>query len=807
MCVVAALAGGGCKFDQTPERSDQGPPPGTASAGDGDGGADTTPDQKPDLEVDAGAAGHDEADAGRDDVLAQATCGDGVREGDEACDDGDRRNGDGCSARCSLEPGYACDVPGQACRPLDTDDCEPRQLGTPCASMRCGDGKLDSYPWFDYVEGCDDGNANAGDGCSPDCEVEAGFACPAAHACRPIVAGDGFLDRPEQCEDGNTAAGDGCSPIGERESPTECRVAQALVLGLNPRAFDTEHCHDCNDETWYAVTLQPRERLSLQITASFSGQVELLVANSASCDLRWDQVIESQSFVQTSNTALQFSNDAIVALPLRVRIRTPSVGEFQLLAAIAQPDDTCGDGQRSGNEQCDDGNSADADGCSAHCVLEAGWVCDDGAPSSCQPARRSETCERPEALYAGMSTMRGYHAEPGCEAFGTCGRKSRWFDVEVPRGSALWVSVSSEEDFDGRLTFYQLGPHTCHPFGRRELARLSFGRADNRALGEHGLAWLNDVASQSSAHVLVEVSDLSDSDPAVRIATRFAVHAAGCGDRYADAEAGEQCDDGNTRDGDGCDATCEVEAGWSCYYGPCVRPCGNGVPEFAEACDDGNIQDGDGCSADCEVEGGYICGVEAPYCRPALAGEICENVLSLADGTFEVTQGTPDVGGPRGDLIAADRVLTIPLPVDHSLGIEVVSETALLVAQWSTWETLSCEYDPHSWSMWQPIALEPGVPYTFRKLNTYWDQTVALLVALPDGASSASFTVHPSVEETRCGDGLRHYLFEDCDDGNAVDDDGCSNTCEMDPNYECPSEGGPCRAPDHYDHDHNHDYE
>jgi MYXO-CTERM domain-containing protein len=32
--------------------------------------------------------------------------------------------------------------------------------------------------------------------------------------------------------------------------------------------------------------------------------------------------------------------------------------------------------------------------------------------------------------------------------------------------------------------------------------------------------------------------------------------------------------------------------------------CGNGVVDPGEACDDGNTQDGDGCSADCELEGG-----------------------------------------------------------------------------------------------------------------------------------------------------------------------------------------------------------
>jgi len=32
-----------------------------------------------------------------------------------------------------------------------------------------------------------------------------------------------------------------------------------------------------------------------------------------------------------------------------------------------------------------------------------------------------------------------------------------------------------------------------------------------------------------------------------------------CGDGYIDTDTGETCDDGNTKDGDGCSATCLIE--------------------------------------------------------------------------------------------------------------------------------------------------------------------------------------------------------------------------------------------------------
>ena len=60
-------------------------------------------------------------------------------------------------------------------------------------------------------------------------------------------------------------------------------------------------------------------------------------------------------------------------------------------------------------------------------------------------------------------------------------------------------------------------------------------------------------------------------------------------------ETGEQCDDGNMVSGDGCSATCQIEA--------TPTGCGNGITEGTEQCDDGNTANGDGCSAVCTTEG------------------------------------------------------------------------------------------------------------------------------------------------------------------------------------------------------------
>ena len=52
---------------------------------------------------------------------------------------------------------------------------------------------------------------------------------------------------------------------------------------------------------------------------------------------------------------------------------------------------------------------------------------------------------------------------------------------------------------------------------------------------------------------------------------------------------GEECDDGNTENGDGCDSKCLKEE------------CGNGRMDYGEDCDDGNQLGGDGCSENCKI--------------------------------------------------------------------------------------------------------------------------------------------------------------------------------------------------------------
>jgi cysteine-rich repeat protein len=113
------------------------------------------------------------------------SCGDGIPDVGEQCDDGNNSNNDAC---------------------LNT-----------CFAAGCGDG----FTWIGMEE-CDDGNNSNNDGCVNSCDL--------------AFCGDGFLwVGTEECDDGNNVNGDGCSatctlPVcgdGIPETPEQCDLGLA----------------------------------------------------------------------------------------------------------------------------------------------------------------------------------------------------------------------------------------------------------------------------------------------------------------------------------------------------------------------------------------------------------------------------------------------------------------------------------------------------------------------------------------------------------------------------------------------------
>jgi cysteine-rich repeat protein len=100
-----------------------------------------------------------------------ATCGDGLSDAREQCDDGNTDDGDACisgcvRARCGDGFTFAGTESCDDGNLVDTDACR-----TTCAAATCGDGVVRAG-----VEDCDDGNTMGGDACPADCNLRTDFA-------------------------------------------------------------------------------------------------------------------------------------------------------------------------------------------------------------------------------------------------------------------------------------------------------------------------------------------------------------------------------------------------------------------------------------------------------------------------------------------------------------------------------------------------------------------------------------------------------------------------------------------------------
>ncbi|MCC7074257.1 MAG: hypothetical protein IT383_23325, partial [Deltaproteobacteria bacterium] len=123
-------------------------------------------------------------------------------------------------------------------------------------------------------------------------------------------------------------------------------------------------------------------------------------------------------------------------------------------------------------------------------------------------------------------------------------------------------------------------------------------------------------------------------------------------------ESGEYCDDGNGDDGDGCSSVCELEAGFTCFtivspvpqdvpprFTRCApRGCGDGIVNDGEGCDDWNLEGNDGCSSDCALESGFTCAEEVVVALPEVLGHRTVDCVSLAcgDGSLDLGEGCDD---------------------------------------------------------------------------------------------------------------------------------------------------------------------
>jgi cysteine-rich repeat protein len=293
---------------------------------------------------------------------ALAACGDGEVSGPEQCEP---PGTPGCSATCRFR---SLSVPDAGTSP-DSATAEP-----PPAWGVCGDGEVEAR------EECDDGNRDSEDGCSSDCRseqcgngrVDPGETCDRSDAtcidCQTVVGslpgcGNGETEGDEECDDANRFSGDGCSArcrgewCGNLQLDRGVRDGQVIGEECDPPAAGY-----CDDEC--------------RLIQCGDGRVSA----GEECD---DDNLSPRDGC-SPGCRLELCGDGFVN-------QAPGVEDCEP-RGIGRCDDgcrwvgaSCGDGDVLSPEECDDGNSADGDGCSAACRSER---CGNGrveSPEQCEP--------------------------------------------------------------------------------------------------------------------------------------------------------------------------------------------------------------------------------------------------------------------------------------------------------------------------------------------------------------------------------------------------------------------------------------
>jgi cysteine-rich repeat protein len=465
------------------------------------------------------------------------------------------------------------------------------------AKAVCGDGIVD------IGEECDDGNTVDGDGCSSTCVleecgngiIEGVEECDDGNTnnddscrsdCTIPVCGDGILDDyppfNEECDDGNTIPGDGCE--------NDCTITTAICGDGTVDAG--EECDDGNTVSLDGCSADCADlEDGTEGTACVRDAIDKWTGNMCTAnDVRL-------SYVDITNGIQGTCADGEDITVKFLATIESAVDRYDIGVWINQNADSALD---STGEDC---FRTLLTPLGADCTGENFWDAD------------------VEDICGDLPSLNN----TGVTACGTI----PYYPTTIPAPPTKYIAACSEGGGSCLYSFLEFTVTVqCTDTNGN-------GFADVNAC----TSWDN---TQSGSACSGDLSTNPNTSSKCWCGTvELPIEFASCGDGITQETLEEECDDGNTIDGDGCNSECQLEYcgdgilqvglyeecddgntvdGDGTCQGDCNLPlCGDGIPDPGEECDDDNTVDGDGCNATCQYE----------YCGDGIIqaslGEVCDD--------------------------------------------------------------------------------------------------------------------------------------------------------------------------------------
>ena len=392
-----------------------------------------------------------------------------------------------------------------------TQESGPYTLNVTLLPKGCGNGIQEPG------EDCDDGNDIDDDWCHNDCTVNpnpVGDTCPGVTM---AMTGTGLQNRTGKVTgDTTNLASDYGGDYGCGYGDTE--LAPDAVIAIHSDVDGTLEC-----DTGGATATPFVAILTVRTTCDDSDS-----------ELYCDYEYSSMGAAEITELPVAENQDYYVILD---GYEQDDYGAFELNCQIIPA--YCGNDKVEGTEQCDDGNNTPGDGCDADCNIEP------QGPADVCPG---QTLALVQSGTAYIATMSGETTGQTAAYAGSCGSSSsapeQVYQFNSAEGGNVTVSIpSTGTDFD---TVLYVREGACFGPG--------YSQIDCKDGGGDGGEEISFQAPPNTDY-WVFVDGYSGQDGNYRLEVTVVPT---CGDGTLDV--GEACDDGNKTPGDGCSASCQIEA-------------------------------------------------------------------------------------------------------------------------------------------------------------------------------------------------------------------------------------------------------